>query len=491
MSDTPGERIDAGDDSERLQALLREKRETEILEARWRNALENVGDGVWDWDLRTNEVYFSPFWKSMIGYADDEIENTYEEWRTRVHPDDLEAAERDIAAHVEGRTAEYRNQHRLKTKEGSWKWILDRGRIVERDAEGKPVRLVGTHTDLTEQLELQKELELSRRLLTRAQEMGRIGHWEVDFERGTASGSEVTRNIYGVSGKELPLDEVEKIPLPEYRPLLNEARRALIEEGLPYDTEYKLRRPDGTVLDVHSRAEYDREQNKLFGILQDITERKRAEEQILGLLREKELLLREVHHRVKNNLMLIISIISLQMSECVNEETVDALQELRGRVNGMQLIYDRLYRTSMYDKSGVREYLDELTGEISRSLLRSGGVRIDTEIEDINLDTPKLFPIGIIVNELVTNAIKHAFPGGRPGVIRVAVNRGEAGTVVLEVGDDGTGLAGEIDARKGGGFGLSMVRLMVSQVKGAIEIPPGERGTAWRITFPVSPGSGA
>ena len=121
----------------------------------WIYALEGNRDGVWDWNLITNSVFFSRRWKEMLGYEENEISHHLSEWDTRVHPDDKEAAYADIKKHLEGKTDHYENVHRLKCKNGSYKWILDRGKILGWTEEGKPLRFVGTHTDIT----LQKEAE--------------------------------------------------------------------------------------------------------------------------------------------------------------------------------------------------------------------------------------------------------------------------------------------------------------------------------------------
>jgi len=119
-------------------------------ETRWRFAIEGAGDGVWDWDVPTSSVYFSPRWKQMLGYADDEIGNDLSEWSSRVHPDDLPGAMADLKKHLDGHTPSYVNEHRVRCKDGSYKWILDRGLVMSRDAAGRPQRVVGTHNDITE-----------------------------------------------------------------------------------------------------------------------------------------------------------------------------------------------------------------------------------------------------------------------------------------------------------------------------------------------------
>jgi len=125
-----------------IQALL-------DSEQRWQFALEGARDGVWDWNLVTNEVYFSRRWKEMLGYEEHEIANLLEEWDKRVHPEDKARAYADIEKHLKGETPYYQNEHRLLCKDGTYKWILDRGMVVGRDAGGKATRLIGTHTDIT------------------------------------------------------------------------------------------------------------------------------------------------------------------------------------------------------------------------------------------------------------------------------------------------------------------------------------------------------
>ncbi len=113
-------------------------------ERRWQFALEGAGDGVWDWNAQTNNVFFSRQWKAMLGYGDDEIGDSLDEWDKRVHPDDRDRCYEDLEKHFRGETSEYRNEHRLLCKDGTYKWILDRGKVVERTEDEKPLRVIGT-----------------------------------------------------------------------------------------------------------------------------------------------------------------------------------------------------------------------------------------------------------------------------------------------------------------------------------------------------------
>lgn len=141
--------------SKRIEAALKES------EQRLNFAFKGSGDGMWDWDANTGQVHYSKQWKSMLGYNDEELKNEFKEWETRVHPDDLGPALADINDYLEGKTPTYSNQHRLLCKDGRYKWILSRGAIVSRNADGKPARLIGTHTDITEQKEIEHDLRIA------------------------------------------------------------------------------------------------------------------------------------------------------------------------------------------------------------------------------------------------------------------------------------------------------------------------------------------
>jgi len=130
-------------------------------EERWKFALEGAGDGVWDRNLQTGEVMFSRRYKEIYGFAPDELENGTEDWDARVHPDDVERIEADRAAYFAGETPSYANERRMQCKDGSWKWILSRGKVVARDAQGQPLRMIGTHTDITERHAREEALRLA------------------------------------------------------------------------------------------------------------------------------------------------------------------------------------------------------------------------------------------------------------------------------------------------------------------------------------------
>lgn len=144
--------------SDKLKESKQVKKEIKTTYERFKLALEGVEDGTWDWDIKTNEVVFSEKWANMLGFNFSEIDNKLEFWSEKVHPDDYENVIRVVNDHIAGKTDTYISEHRLKTKDGSYKWILDRGKIV-KDENGNPIRMVGTHQDINERKKLQIELK--------------------------------------------------------------------------------------------------------------------------------------------------------------------------------------------------------------------------------------------------------------------------------------------------------------------------------------------
>lgn len=144
-----------------LLTVMNDVTEKMQAEQRWQFALEGAGYGVWDWDAQANRVFFSRQWKSMLGYEEHEIGDALEEWSGRVHPDDLAAAMEKVNAHLEGRLPAYVSEHRIRCKDGSYKWILDSGRVIEWTQDHKPLRVIGTHKDISKRKAAEENLRAS------------------------------------------------------------------------------------------------------------------------------------------------------------------------------------------------------------------------------------------------------------------------------------------------------------------------------------------
>ncbi len=213
-----------------------------------------------------------------------------------------------------------------------------------------------------------------------------------------------------------------------------------------------------------------------------ISEQKEVESRLRASLDEKELLLKEVHHRVKNNLQVVSSLLSLQAHEAHSPETLRLLDESRHRIRAMALIHEQLYRSDDLSQIDFAVYVEQLAGQLSRS--HEGGVRlaVRVEAEPCRLPLDQAVPCGMIVSELVSNAAKHAFPGREKGQIVVGFAQ-QAGQYHLSVQDDGVGVPAET-AVGAESLGLRVVRALVRQIHGQLHVE-GRAGTLFNITFPA------
>jgi len=217
----------------------------------------------------------------------------------------------------------------------------------------------------------------------------------------------------------------------------------------------------------------------LGGIIEKIN----AEQEVRGLLREKELLLTEVHHRIKNNMASITSLLALQADDADNEATAAALTVAKNRVYAMMELYDRLYRQSQFDCLNVRDYFTSLISELRSAYDAGGAAEVTIDVDDINLGTRQVFPIGIIINELVTNAFKYAFSGMTGGALLVSLHGNDGKSVEIVVSDNGPGPRETKGAP--GGFGLKLVDTLIKEAGGTYTVSH-YGGTRYTITIPGS-----
>jgi PAS domain S-box-containing protein len=264
-------------------------------------------------------------------------------------------------------------------------------------------------------------------------------------------------------------------------------RRKLYSSG-SRTIETSHRRKDGTVFPVEVSVNYLEYQGAgfSFSFTKDISERKQAEEKIRTSLQEKELLLKEIHHRVKNNLQVVSNLLDLQSEYITDNKTRRFFQESQDRISAMALIHEKLYQARDYMCIDFADYLDKLTQHLLRCYEKEAGqVSLTVETDKVAIGIDEAIPCGLIVNELLSNALKHAFPDGRKGEVKVRCLSLEDGRISLTVSDNGVGLPPGLDFRNTESLGLQLVTMLVRQLRGIIEIE-NDCGASFRITFSVN-----
>jgi PAS domain S-box-containing protein len=258
--------------------------------------------------------------------------------------------------------------------------------------------------------------------------------------------------------------------------------------GGPFRADCRFLARDGSVVWVRGEATIERDERGrpifLQGLAYDITESKRAEATIAASLREKEDLLKEIHHRVKNNLQITSSLLKLQCGRVTDEASRRALTEGEGRIRAIALVHEMLYRTADLSRIDFAEYVRRLVPQMARAQVpRSAEITVAVEIDDVRLHIEDAVPCGLLLSELVSNCFKHAFPGERRGHILVRV-RAQDGAGLIEVLDDGVGLPPGLDVDNPDSLGLELVHRLTRQLQGSVTIRSNGAGTSVAITLP-------
>jgi PAS domain S-box-containing protein len=339
-----------------------------------------------------------------------------------------------------------------------------------------------------------KELEISEAKVRELIETVNDWIWEVDTEGKYVYASPRVKDILGYDPHEL----IGKTPFSLMPPGEAEKIRAAFEEiaagGKPFDSleNINIHKNGGTVVLETSGVPVLDHEGRLMGyrgVDRDITERKKAEEKLKASLNEKELLLREIHHRVKNNMQIISSLLRHQMVSMKDREEIDIFRDSQDRINSMALIHEQLYQSNNLMNINFSEYVKHLVNGLFQTYgVAAGKVASKIIINDISLGVDTAIPCGLVINELVSNSLKHAFPEGREGVIEISIKKSKDSDAddhdfKLTVKDNGAGIPENIDIRETRSLGLQLVTILAEhQLRGKIEIGRSD-GTEFNIFF--------
>ncbi|MGR3301316.1 MAG: sensor histidine kinase, partial [Candidatus Scalindua sp.] len=244
-------------------------------------------------------------------------------------------------------------------------------------------------------------------------------------------------------------------------------------------------RKDGTEFPADHSFSSVKLKNKwhAISIMRDITERKRTEEQIKASLKEKEVLLNEVHHRVKNNLQIISSLLDLSSMQTQNQETIELFAESRNRVDSMALIHSQLYKSERFDEIDMERHIQELSGNLLNIYSKEKTITLNVKSANVYLPVTQAVPCALVLNELISNSLKHAYRDGEQGTISISMQQSDDDTILMRVRDNGAGIPEEIDIGRTKSLGLKLARNIVfKQLNGKIKIIR-NKGTEFIVEF--------
>jgi len=489
-----------------LNFLERQNMDKNIRESEERllMVLEGSNQGFWDWNIVTGHVKYSQSLLDMLGYSSDELYSHVSSWGKLIHSEDIPEAVRILDEHIKGLTDSYEREYRVLTRSGEWKWISDRGKIVARNDEGNPLRIAGTDTDISERKKIEKALkESEREKSTILESLSEL----VFFHDRDLKIRWVNRAVYdefNLTPEDLLGKYCYEVFYMRNRPCHNCPVLKSIETGKPQRLDFALK--DEKCWLVIASPVLD-ENGYVTGAIEtnlNMTELRRAEEELINyrahleemvdertkelitLLQEKETLLQEVHHRVKNNLQVISSLLLLQASSIKDTSILNIFNESRSRIKSIAMVHEKLYQSKNFSRIDFSKYIKDLSSHLLNTYkVNSSHIILNINSEDIILNIKQAIPCGLIINELISNALKYAFPDDMEGKIIVEFYQEDGSMLVLAVSDNGAGLPESFSLENISTLGMELVVNLIDQLHGRIDIDR-TRGTSFKISFPCS-----
>ena len=423
----------------------------------------------------------------MFNLSANTIKEDFQSIWNKLHPKDqaeiAKSIERDNLKAQDSWTEEFRI-----INQGEVRWILGNSEPTDELEDGSIIRS-GIFIDITERKKVEQELEHKSLLLEHAQKLSKMGVWKWNIEEDKISWSEELFNIYGLNPDtfESTFDAYINLVHKDDREDAKNNVLSALSNKQNFSSEERIVRPDGEirVLTTWGDVITDSEGNavELLGACIDITKRKQAEEQLRTSLAEKSVLLQEVHHRVKNNLAIISGLFELQSLQTSNNEARRLLRDSQLRVQSIAQIHEKLYQNESLSEISFKEYLEELIETIFKSIKNDEtDIELILEIDDVNLNVNQAIPCGLIINELIVNAYKHAFPGRDSGTITISMSEDEDRTITFMVSDDGIGLDENVNFKRPKSLGLKLINTLCLQLNARLKLS-NHVGVAAYVTF--------
>ena len=443
----------------------------------------NVNEGILRSTPEEGLIFVNDAFVSMFGYdSRQEV--------LKIEPEEFYADQEHRWELVEKLkiNGKLRNEEVLfKRKDGTTFYGLENSTITEEDNH---IYFDAVINDINERKMTEEALRESEEKYRTILENIEDGYFETDLEGNFTFVNPAIVKILGYSENELlGMNNLEYMDDENARKVFNTFNEVFKNEVPRKGFDWKLRKKDGSSIYVEAsfNLRKDSEGNPIGfrGIVRDITDRKEREEKIKDSLKEKEVLLGEIHHRVKNNLAVISGLLYLQAEKTDTEAGRNLLQQSQGRINSMAIVHELLYENHNFSSIDPGKYIEQLTTHISSNLsVRDKDITTTVHTGDLQIDMNIAIPCALLINELLTNAYKYAFVDRDEGSISVNIYR-ENGCNHIEVKDDGVGIPDAyIEGNGDEGLGMSLVRILAQQLQGTLTIE-NENGSLFNISFPA------
>jgi PAS domain S-box-containing protein len=467
--------------------IRKEKELLELLE-RYEIVSKATSDTIWDFDLRKDLMIYNRNIFTMFGYPHTEVQDMAGWWRDKIHPDDREIVNQKIRTVLAYGIERFQMEYRFRASDGSYKHIYDRAFLI-KDQFGEPVRMIGAMQDVTQKVKEQEQLRLMDSVITNTNEAVMIVEAEpTDLDgRKILYVNDAFSRIMGytkeeVTGYTLDVLNMHQTNQNEWTKMLKE-----METSHSAEAEFVNVNKEGEEYWVYASIEWvggsNGDQDYWVFIGRDITENKRQENKLRSSLQEKVILLSEIHHRVKNNLAVVSSLMEIQAMKSSNPELSSQLLDSVLRIKSMATIHEQLYQSENFSEIQFSEGIKKLIEDIIKTLNSTVDIDLIFNLEEIPLSITQGVPCSLIINEVVTNILKHAYSGRESGIINTTVEQ-ENDDIKLQICDDGNGLPENFGEMKDESLGLQLIDLLTIQLGGEKVFTSSGSGACFTLTFP-------
>jgi len=465
------------------EIIERTKAEKELRQAQkyTRSLIDSSLDMIVATDIDYNINEFNAAAESTFGYSREEVIGEH----ISILFSDNEETDKVLERITE--QGSMANEIINKKKDGSF-FISFLSASVLRNEHGEIVGAMGVSRDITSIKKAEEELRLSEERHRAIYDQAYIGIARIAKMGRFLLVNERLCDMFNYTADELYKKTFYELGIPEeVEESLSDWDQLLSGKIKNFSREQTYVRQDGELLSANVTVSLVRDANDnpnyFVAVFEDITERKEYERQLEESITEKEVLLKEVHHRVKNNMQVISSILNLQSSYITDENALGILRESQDRIKSMSFVHESLYQSKTLSEVNFAEYIQNITRNLYHSYGRpEGGINLDFDLEEIYLNLDTSIPCGLIINEVVSNSLKYAFQGREKGLIRVELGKLSDGKLKLIVSDDGIGLPADFDIENAESLGLQLVTTLVTQISGELEIDV-SNGTKFNIVF--------
>ncbi len=443
------------------------ERELQVSQAKLLEAQRISKIANYEFEIESGTFLPSQEMISLMGFSESERHVSI--IKQLVHPEDLADFEQKLEkCIIEGK--DFFHIYRINNLiTGKTKWISGRGKMI-KNAKGNVIRMIGTVQDITEQKHAEQKIRrLSDRVLL-ATEIANLGVWEYDRETNEIFWEDQMYSIFSMAKAPLSLDKLTEHFVEEDKSILEQSLN-MVKKGINFlESDFRIKVDDKEkYLRAFTRIlrDHNGKIKGIVGVIYDITTDKLLQMQLESSLEEKNVLIKEVHHRVKNNMQLISSILALKSYDLEDDKSKAIFNEVNDRIKAMSVIHDKLYTFYNVSEINIGEYLQHIAQEL-QILQGSSSIAIEVDSEYIILDVEKALLIGLMVSEMVGNAIKHGFEVGQEGRISILFSK-EEDKFLLRVLNNGRKIQGEV-LESSTGLGVSLVKTFVKQLGGTVEV---------------------